>query len=214
MGTGTLFWLTFTRERAWGCPQHRHHCTRVPSPHTHRGGTCVCQHTLQCSAATLQDTYCARTKERWKKVGMGDRGLLISTEGKAEKEHNLAGPSLNQSHFYTLFFFWSLLPSLISEYAMVLVEYLSPAPPRDEVTWRQSQQIPEELGRASLPCPPLACSGLSLSGALLLWITNGRCHRLCWGMPLLGQPAVYWWHTGNLFSFRIIPSKSCGILSQ
>jgi len=65
---------------------------------------------------------------------MGDRGLLISTEGKAEKEHNLAGPSLNQSHFYTLFFFWSLLPSLISEYAMVLVEYLSPAPPRDEVT--------------------------------------------------------------------------------
>lgn len=141
-GLACFFELAFTQGWVQGCPQRRHRCTRVPSLRAHRGAranTCCCALLLRGSMC-----ICARTKENWKKAGMGGRGLLTSTPGKAEKEHNLAGSSPNQSHFYPLFFFPSLPPSSISEYAMVLGEYLSPAPQR----WNDLKASTANLSRA------------------------------------------------------------------
>lgn len=71
------------------------------------------QHTLLCSAATWQvlTLVSGRRKAARKQV----MGLLTTTQGKAEKDHDLAGSSPNQSPFYLLSFFQSLPPSLISE---------------------------------------------------------------------------------------------------
>lgn len=58
-----------------------------------------------------------------RKQGWVVEDLLTGTQGKAKKEHNLAGSSPDQSHFYLLFFLQSLPSS--SEYTMVFDEYLS-----------------------------------------------------------------------------------------
>lgn len=68
-GLACFFELAFTQGWVQGCPQHRHCCTRVPSPRTHRGARAN-----TCSAATRQVMYLCQDQEKLKESRDGWQG--------------------------------------------------------------------------------------------------------------------------------------------